>query len=239
MINKKKFFIVFVFIITIFISFSVGLFFNDIRNLFLHYLKTESETTQNIEEQTLEITKEETSPYIAKELGYTKFVSAKLHNMPFDADSSFMRDITFDFTFTNKLLLDGVKTFSLLQCEYTYDGENLRYFDGIGKILDKLIALNEEAQISLQSGHFYSPGICDYISTGERQCVNNETNITVNSCILGYSTASDHILGERSTVSSRDEYLNFIPNEFDNNTDVLELVKINKTSEIGEYSTSF
>lgn len=212
------------------------MFFKDIKNYILDVFQNNHDTQQVLQDET-----QNSLEYEIKDLGYTTFIDATLYNRISNIDNKdYTRRITFTFLINNQLLQDGIKTVALISCEYTYNGKDILYIGGSGsaQILEKAILLNESGNVTVDSNEFISKGICVYDSNGYRRCVENEDNvITINSCVLAYSSNIDeNHLGNiawfiRDYVNETN-YLNlsFPDSEITiNDNDIFEKVSINKT----------
>lgn len=235
--NKKKFLNISFFLLSIAASFLLGIYFKELKYSILKLFKTDSDKQPVVQEEILNFPK-----YTVEELGNTSFKDAYLINMIFNGDNKdYMRDITFSFEINNKTLQEGIKTVALIGCEYTYNGKEMSYIEGtgIGRILDKAILLNKSGVVTVGSTQFISYGICTYDSNGNRGCVKNNDNvITINSCVLGYSSNPDEthigsIAWSIGQTINGTNYSNFTytdtHSEIDINTDILEKISINKS----------
>jgi hypothetical protein len=217
--------------------FFLGMSFKEIKNSILKIFKS-NENISQVEQEKIKTSSE----YVILELGNTSFKNAILHNMDFNTENrDFIRDLTFTFTINNNSLQSGIKTVALISCQYTYNGMDKLYLkgSGIGNVLEKAILINELGDVTVHSDRFFSYGICSYDSNGYRKCVDNheENEITIDSCILGYSSnpeasnIGDIAWHTRETLNDEGNLnLNFSDSyTIDNDTDILEKVGINKT----------
>lgn len=236
--NKSITYVVFLFLLMS--SFLLGLYFSEIKVLFIEELeKIKGESSQEesyVEKEIDEEVEEEIKPEI-QELGNFKLSDARLHIMPCNDEADIMIDVIFVFTLKNTILQDGIKAVTLVGCEYAINDESPLYFSG-GRhvpLLDRLIPFNEEDTITINSPMIYSMGECAYDSEGIRRCYNEDKSMTVYRCILFYSSTEDESKLAKIEFDGEideEDFFTVRQNNFDPETDVYELVEINKTLDI-------